>query len=344
MILVIDKKEISIRYKTACLYLEKDNRQLQRIPLKQLALVVIYANPLVEVSVWRYLAHANIPVVMLASRGGQQNAILTGTLATQLPFRRLQHKIANDSVMALKQAIYFLRIKLESYSLSLTTLEYYYPVKAEDRQSFIKQQQKTLEKLNTSKNYQQLMGLEGQLAQAWFALLAKALPYHLKFAGRNRRPPRDPMNSLLSLAYTLLMAEIHQVLISSGLDPSLGFLHQDSPGRESLVLDFTEIFRSGVDSFVLKWLATTKLDDSSFYYREQQGCRLSKATRPLFFKAWADYRQQWQHAVINETCEQLDDWPDGLLPEQIRWQIMQWRSYLKETVNDTPEAKKGDGQ
>lgn len=329
MILVIDKKDIIIRYKTASIYLERDNKQLQRVPIKQLALVVIYGNPMADVTVWRYLAFANVPVVMLASRGKQQSATITGTLATQLPFRRLQHKIANDQKNALNQAAYFLKLKFNSYTLSLTTLKLYYPVKDDELESFVRQQKRTIEKLESPKELYQLMGLEGQLAQAWFALLAKSLPYHLKFAGRNRRPPRDPMNSLLSLGYTLLGAEIHQLLIASGLDPSLGFLHQDSPGRESLVLDFIEIFRSGVDSFALQWLATTELDDSSFYFREEQGCRLSKATRPIFFKAWANYRQQWQQVIQSKSVDKLEEWPTGQLREQVIWQIMQWREHLK---------------
>lgn len=331
MILVIDKKDITIRYKTASIYLERDKKQLQRVPLKQLSLVVIYGNPIAEVNIWRYLAFANVPVVMLASRGKQQSAVIAGTLATQLPFRRLQHKTANSPANALNQAAYFLNLKFQSYTLSLTTLKHYYPVKKEELESFINQQKQTIKKLESPQSYYQLMGLEGQLAQAWFALLAKSLPYHLKFAGRNRRPPRDPMNSLLSLGYTLLGAEIHQRLIASGLDPSLGFLHQDTPGRESLVLDFIEIFRSGVDSFALQWLATTELDESSFYFREEQGCRLSKATRPLFFKAWADYRQQWQQAVPENPTDKIEEWQTGQLNEQIMWQIMQWREHLKTT-------------
>jgi CRISPR-associated protein Cas1 len=170
------------------------------------------------------------------------------------------------------------------------------------------------------------MGLEGQLAHAWFVLLAHSLPYQWKFAGRNRRPPRDPVNALLSLSYTLLSSEIHQLVIASGLDPSLGFLHQDTPGRESLMLDFMEIFRSGVDSFVLQWLAESELDESSFYYREEEGCRLSKQLRPLFFKAWSQQRYQWSRPLI----EALDDgkWLKGEIRGLVNGQIMRWREQL----------------
>ena len=337
MILVIDKKDIHICYKTDSICLEREQKQIQRVPLKQLELLIIYGNPTANMNIWRYLADANIPAVILPNRGKQYSAILTGTLATQLPFRRLQHKIANQVNNTQQQARYFIKLKIQGYTLSLKTLTHYYSVKKADLKSFKQQQQQTIKKLQSTKNINQLMGLEGQLAQAWFALMAKSLPYHLKFAGRNRRPPRDPMNSLLSLGYTLVLAEIHQLLIASGLDPSLGFLHQDTPGRESLVLDFTEIFRPAVDSFSLHWLATTELNKGSFYYREDQGCRLSKETRPLYFKAWADYRQQWQQTTTNEPCKQIEEWPKSPLREQIMWQIMQWREQLKQTQKKTGE-------
>lgn len=330
MILVIDKKTLCIRYSAGSLCIEKDGKKIQRVPIKQLGLVVLYGNPLAEVNIWRYLSNENVPVAILASRGSQNSAVLTGSLATQLPFRRLQHKVANNPKLSLQQASYFVQLKLKSYSLSLTTLRHYFSVKPEAAEHFIKQQQHTLKKTGKSGNVAQLMGLEGQLAQAWFDLLAKSLPDQWKFSGRNRRPPRDPVNALLSLGYTLTAAEIHQLIIASGLDPSLGFLHQDTPGRESLVLDFTELFRAGVDSFVLQWLAQTKLDESSFYYREQQGCRLSKSARPMFYNAWSAWREQWPRAITSEPITDIEQWPNATLREQITGQIMVWREQLKD--------------
>lgn len=137
------------------------------------------------------------------------------------------------------------------------------------------------------------MGLEGRLAHCWFELLTTALPAHLRFKGRNRRPPRDPVNSLLSLGYTMLLSEVRQAILIEGFDPSLGFLHQDYPGREALALDFMEIFRTGVDLFALRLIKESAFDDTSFFYRKIDGCRLSKSTRPLFFQAWAQHKEAW---------------------------------------------------
>ena len=78
-----------------------------------------------------------------------------------------------------------------------------------------------------------VMGLEGTVAAAWWNWLGAVLPKHWRFAGRNRRPPRDPVNALLSLSYTLLGVEI----LKQVQEPALGFLHGIVPGRKSLVLE-----------------------------------------------------------------------------------------------------------
>ena len=331
MMLILDKRDTVIRYETGSLRIERNGERLQRVPIKQLEQVIIFGNAMVETNVWRYLADESVAVVMMSSRGTPKAAFLHGSLATQLPFRRLQHDQASTQKSSLLHARFFLRLKFQSYALSIQALTDHYSVEKEALDGFMNQQAVTLEKLEQAKSVSSLMGLEGQLAHAWFVLLAHSLPYHWKFAGRNRQPPRDPLNAILSLCYTLVSAEVHQLLIASGLDPSLGFLHQDTPGRESLVLDFVEIFRSGVDSFALQWLAEAPLDDSSFYYRQKEGCRLSKASRPLFFKAWSQYRYDWPRPILSDdmTIESINDWPRTDIREVINGQIMQWREVLK---------------
>ena len=339
MMLIIDKRDTFIRYESGCIRIERKDKKLQRVPIKQLQQVVVFGNPTAETSVWRHLAEESVSVALLSSRGEPKAAFLHGSLATQLPFRRLQHSSANDLEASLDHARYFLRLKFQSYTLSMQTLTDFYKTDSEALNGFIKQRESSMKKLEEANSVSSLMGIEGQLAHAWFVLLAHSLPFHWKFAGRNRRPPRDPFNALLSFCYTLVTSEVHQLLISSGLDPSLGFLHQDTPGRESLVLDFIEIFRSGVDSFALQWLAEASLDDSSFYYREKEGCRLSKAARPLFFKAWSQHRHDWPRPILNDDIfvESMSEWPQANVREVIanvreviNGQIMLWRDRLKQ--------------
>ncbi len=328
MILVIDRKETVLRYHSGVIRIEQDNQKSRNAPIKQLEQVIVYGNPLAETAVWRMLAAANVPVAMLAVRGNQQAAMLGSGLATQLPLRRMQHRCAGNAIARLALARYFIELKLRSYNIALQLLAKKHCANAADCRAFSEQCTQATIKLQQANQVSVLMGLEGQIAHAWFALLARTLPYRWKFAGRNRQPPRDPVNAILSLGYTLLMSEIRQLVISYGFDPSLGFLHHDTPGRESLMLDVTEIFRSGVDYFVLHWITDPEINPECFYYREAEGCRLNKQARSLFFQAWANHRQYWPRPIGDEETT------DATLKEQITGQLMKLRKQLQQQDTD----------
>jgi len=96
-----------------------------------------------------------------------------------------------------------------------------------------------------------LLGIEGSAARAYFAAYQSLFEPAWQFAGRNRRPPRDPINALLSLGYTLLSVNLVAALEVVGLDPYLGYFHADDYGRPALALDLEEEFRAPVvDSLV----------------------------------------------------------------------------------------------
>ncbi len=335
MICIIDHKNTVVEYKSSCLYIARGRGKKVSIPITQLEQVIVYGNPLVQTSVWRNLAAASIPVTMISARGKPQVAMLGSTLAVRLPLRRMQHRLADNSSAATDMAKWFIRRKIKSYSLSLAALAVRFNVKELAENNFLTCCSISKQQLEEVQNVGQVMGIEGRLANNWFSLLYLSLPEQLNFKGRNRRPPLDPVNSLLSLAYTMLLSEIRQALLSEGFDPSLGFLHQDYPGRESLSLDFMEIFRSGVDELVLRWLAETSLDESSFFYRKKDGCRLSKAMRPLFFQAWAEQRESWPRFDSRGEAENR-----APLRELILGQLASARHYMKRLEElHVPERK-----
>ena len=328
MILIVDRRETVLRYAGGSIRLEQRGYASRRVPIRQLDQVIVYGNPLAETAVWRALAEAGVPVVMLTSRGQDEVAMLGSGLATQLPLRRMQHGLAGDPTACVAMACRFVVMKVRSMTLALHTLVQLHPVAQQTIEAFTQLCDRTCDKLRDARDINEAMGLEGALARGWFNVLADALPAELKFTGRNRRPPRDPVNALLSLGYTLLMSEVRHGIVASGFDPSLGFLHQDTPGRESLVLDFAEIFRSGVDSFVLRWLHETPVGRDSFYYRDDEGCRLSKAARPLFFDAWARYREDWPRPFAAANSED-SEWPTARLREQVMGQVAAIREVMK---------------
>ena len=122
-----------------------------------------------------------------------------------------------------------------------------------------------------------LRGLEGRAQKAWFEAMTHLVPGSLGFNGRNRRPPKDPVNALLSLSYTLLYLQAWQSALVHGLNPSLGFYHEPAK-RQSLACDLMEPLRIEVDLFVMEVFNSKALQGRDFYQTEK-GCLLRPGAR-----------------------------------------------------------------
>lgn len=135
-----------------------------------------------------------------------------------------------------------------------------------------------------------LLGHEGEAAAAYFAAFGRMLGHGFAFKARSRRPPRDPANALLSLAYTLLSAEATGAVAGAGLDPSLGMLHAPDDGRPSLGLDLTEEFRQAVGDRLVLHLANNRvLSPADFEDKGvKDGFRLQDEARRRFFLAYEE--------------------------------------------------------
>ncbi|WP_067936063.1 CRISPR-associated endonuclease Cas4/Cas1 [Alicyclobacillus kakegawensis] len=144
----------------------------------------------------------------------------------------------------------------------------------------------------SASSLESLLGIEGMAAKKYmqsFPLMLKvgeAPSGQTIMQGRNRRPPKDPVNALLSLAYSLLERDVYAALAQVGLDPMFGFYHQVEPGRPSLVLDMMEPFRALVaDSTVIRTLNTGEVTWNDFYLGPES-CMLKPAGRKRFFLAF----------------------------------------------------------
>ena len=138
-----------------------------------------------------------------------------------------------------------------------------------------------------------LRGHEGAAARAYFAGLAGVFAPALNFSGRNRRPPRDPVNVCLSLSYTMLHVQAVQMCITTGLDPLLGFYHRPAFGRESLASDLIEPLRPAVDLWVWELLRSRSLREDHFTL-DKGACLLGKAGRQVFYAEWEKASAPWR--------------------------------------------------
>lgn len=136
----------------------------------------------------------------------------------------------------------------------------------------------------------ELLGIEGAAANLYFqqfsTMLKERATWAFDFAGRNRRPPRDPVNALLSFGYSILSKELAGVCHAVGLDPFFGFLHQPRYGRPALALDLMEEFRPLIaDSVAISLINRGELDESDFI-RSANGTSLNERGRRVFWAAW----------------------------------------------------------
>lgn len=137
-------------------------------------------------------------------------------------------------------------------------------------------------------------------AARYFSAWTIILPENWHFTGRNKRPPRDPLNATLSLAYTLLHFDIVKHLYLSGLDPFIGYYHQPEHGRESLACDLLEYLRSQCDVWVLSLFYQEILTPEDFS-TTAQGCLMSKNARIKFYPAYEATAKQWR-SHIHQLC------------------------------------------
>lgn len=156
-------------------------------------------------------------------------------------------------------------------------------------------------------------GHEGLAGQTYFAGFGNMILHereHFQFQGRNRRPPRDRVNAMLSFVYALLRHDIESALETVGLDPAVGFLHADRPGRPSLALDLMEELRSALaDRLVLTIINRHQVPPEGFTEQDGGGVLLEEATRKTIITAWQTRKQEeLEHPFLHERI------PLGLVP------------------------------
>ncbi len=173
--------------------------------------------------------------------------------------------------------------------------------------------QEALKNCRESNNLEQLRGIEGKAAEQYFSIFNTLILNQKEdffFYNRNRRPPRDNVNALLSFAYTILAGECANALESVGLDPYVGFMHRDRPGRRSLALDIMEELRPVMaDRFVLTLINMKTIKPSCFERQQDEAVLLTEEGRKIYFAAWQNRKKEViTHPFLDEKME----W--GLLP------------------------------
>jgi CRISPR-associated protein Cas1 len=286
--LMLDRAHLEVRSDGDTLALYEAGERRGSVPLKLLDRCVIHgAGTRLDSGVLLKLAEAGVATVLFSPRIGRRVAVLLGPAHNDAAVRLAQALRVNDATFCLHWARDIVLAKLRRQRKVLGA---WLAARPDARKPLTD----ALASLNNAMAAAQdpaldlaaLRGVEGAAARAHFGGLAAVLPPALQFAGRNRRPPRDPANVGLSLAYTLLHIEAVQACQIAGLDPLLGFYHRPSFGRESLASDLIEPLRAAADLWVWQQFRERSLREDHFTH-DRGACLLGKAGRSAFYACWA---------------------------------------------------------
>ena len=295
-----------------------------RVPLHNLENVVCFGYRGASPALMGACAERGIGLCFLTQHG-RFLARVSGPVHGNILLRNTQYQVASDPLAAVPVARLFLLGKIHNGRWCLERLRREHPgrVDMEAVGDAIEQMKTALDAVTEAASREELMGIEGQAAKAYFGvfnemILRNERDFH--FDGRNRRPPMDPVNALLSFCYTLLGNEIAGALEAVGLDPAMGFLHTMRPGRSSLALDLLEELRAPLaDRFVLSQINLGAVNGNDFAVKENGAYYLKDDARKRFLAAWQKKKQETlMHPFLQEKI------PWGLVPYAQAMLLSRW--------------------
>lgn len=229
---------------------QKDNL-MTSIPKETVESISVFGNSTITTRCMQELLAGNIPVCFFSSRG-RYFGRLESTDGSKITQMKQQFTVFDHEEYKLELAR---KISMAKINNQITVLRRYMGDSKDTFQRQLDVMKQLKVKASNGMSNPEIMGYEGNAARIYFDILSDVIKPEFKFYGRNRRPPKDPFNSLISLGYTLLLYEIVSKLQIQGINPYLGFLHKPRDGSPSLASDMMEEWRAViVDSVVMSMI------------------------------------------------------------------------------------------
>ncbi|MDM7999846.1 MAG: CRISPR-associated endonuclease Cas1 [Dehalococcoidia bacterium] len=299
-VLYLVEQGATLRKDSGTLVVSKESQILQKIPALKVNQVVVFGNVNLTTPVITYLLDHGIDCVFCSTTGRYHGRLFSTEskfgLLRQAQFQAVSNEAAKRSI-----AIQMVRAKLSNQRTML--MRYARERSDASLESAIAGLQSSIERLEKASDVPSVQGIEGYASTLYYGAFRTVLKQDLGFRGRVRRPPRDPVNSLLSFGYTLLVYGIQAAIRTVGLDPFLGFLHATEYSKPSLALDLMEEFRPIiVDSVVLRMINNNILTAEDFEpSTERQGMiRLKQEAIKAFLRY---YEERVQTEVVHPDTD-----------------------------------------
>lgn len=294
---------------------EVEGAERARVPLHMLASVVVFGPILISPALIGACACAGITIVLL-DRVGRFQARIEGPVTGNVLLRRAQYR-ANEAPEEIARSLVIGKVANQRAVLMRGLRDHGAEMAPAARAAIESAAERIARILRratyTDASLDALRGSEGEAAHLYFSVfdhLIRSPDPELRWRGRSRRPPLDPVNALLSFLYTLLTHDCRSACESAGLDPAVGFLHRDRPGRPSLALDLMEELRAPVaDRLALSLVNRRQLRADDFRVLDGGAVLLSDDARKHVLTAWQERKkQERRHVFLDEKA------PFGLVP------------------------------
>lgn len=284
----------------------RGNQVAARYPLHTLQCIISFSYAGASPALMGACAERNI-ALSFCTPSGRFLARVSGESNGNVLLRRRQYRAADDPSECCEIAKNMILGKLYNARHSIERTRRDHGMRVDDeRLSKVSEQMKGLfQSVMECGDSETLRGLEGVGASAYFGVFDELILNQkdtFTFSGRNRRPPLDPVNAMLSFAYSLLANDCAAALESVGLDSYVGFMHRDRPGRSSLALDLMEELRPCMaDRFVLTLVNNRMVKKSDFEYQSSGAVLLTDSGRKAFLKSWQEKKKDTlTHPYLNE--------------------------------------------
>lgn len=301
-----------------------------RMPIHNLEQIVTFGYMGASPGLMKLCADNNVSLTFL-SPNGKFISRSQGPTRGNVLLRKAQYTNSDNKDYALRLSKIFIAAKLQNYRNILR--RFVRDNGENDRiDNAAEQLRRCKDRVLRAESVDSVRGVEGEAAMEYFAVFHDML-LHQKadfvFNGRNRRPPKDAINAMLSFVYTLLANEMTSALETIGLDPYVGFLHQLRPGRASLALDMIEEFRAYLgDRLVLSLINKKQIAAKDFVKQGEEGIVMTDNGRKTILSAWQSRKRDIiVHPYLNEKVSV------GLLPYI---QAMMMARYIRKDIDDYP--------
>jgi CRISP-associated protein Cas1 len=312
---------------------KEEKKEIARFPMHNFEAIVTFGYTGASPALMGACAEKGIDLTFM-TRSGKFLATVVGESKGNVVLRKQQYRISDDETESLKIARNMIIGKVYNSRWVLERAKRDHPMRVDvdaltNASNFI---QGELQKLPDAESLDSVRGIEGSVASEYFSVFDELILQNkddFYFRSRNKRPPLDNVNALLSFVYSMLAKMCGYALSSVGLDPYVGFLHTDRPGRASLALDLMEEFRSiYADRFVLTLINKRIIEGRDFVKQENGAVVLKDTARKELLAEW---QRKKQEEITHPFLEQKIPW--GLVPFA---QAMLLARYIRGDLDEYP--------